>query len=61
VGVVNVRSSKVNGELWKAADRFEDLEKLEELLLRPANDLLDPEVLQPENERWDWEYESAEF
>jgi len=52
VGVVNIRSSKVDGELWKAADRFEDLERLEELLIGPTNRLLDPRVLNPEHERW---------
>jgi SIR2-like domain len=59
VGVICVRSSKANGELWKAADRFEDLEMLEDLLLGPTNDLLNPEELKPEDPRWYEEYEPA--
>jgi hypothetical protein len=47
VGMISVRSSEVKGELWKAADRFEDLEELERLLLEPTSDLLDPNVFAP--------------
>ncbi len=52
VGVVNVRSSELKGELSRAADRYENLEKLEKLLVKPINDLLDPTKLDPEDSRW---------